>query len=102
MTGRRRGLERIAGRGAQIDDRVESAKTIVMPPRRTIRCQGALRNRSDRRLATKQIGAPCDNLTTRAAIWLNYVLCRRGQQTPGHPSRFAVQVLLNAEVFGSR
>jgi hypothetical protein len=26
----------------------------------------------------------CVSLTTRAAISLNYVLCRRGQQTPGH------------------
>jgi hypothetical protein len=27
----------------------------------------------------------CDSLTTRAAISAKYVLCRRGQQIPGHP-----------------
>ena len=27
----------------------------------------------------------CVSLTTRAAISMNYLACRRGQQTPGHP-----------------
>jgi hypothetical protein len=45
----------------------------------------------------------CVSLTTRAAISLNYVLRRRGQQTPGDPKAGTPSKFCSTlEVFGSR